>query len=342
MYQVLIACQKFDNDWDNFLIQESVCHHAFLRVWPRLIEKHFGHKDLSLICIDSDNSVQGIAPLVFFKSALFGRALISLPYLNCGGILSRSQQSYQFLRKKIEDLATEHEVQFTECRTFQKKFSSEWILRNHKVTYQRDLPEKEELLWKDFSSKLRSQIRRPEKAGIVCEHGRSECVDDFFKVFSENMRDLGSPHYSKQFMTDVIISIPQSEIIVAKHHSRPVAAGILIGLGSSLEIPWASSLRSYNNVSANMALYWHALKRGITLGYKTFDFGRSTPDSGPAKFKEQWGAKSQVLDWEYFGKNIPETSKDNPVLHLAQSGWKYLPLSVSRNLGPILFKMLPV
>ena len=58
-----------------------------------------------------------------------------------------------------------------------------------------------------------------------------------------------------------------------------------------LEIPWASTLQSANKYDVNMWMYRMILKKAIDLGYKYFDFGRSTRDANTYKFKKQWGAK---------------------------------------------------
>ena len=60
------------------------------------------------------------------------------------------------------------------------------------------------------------------------------------------------------------------------------------------------------------------------------DFGRSTPDEGTYKFKEQWGAEPVPLHWEYAllrGAVLPNASPTNPKFQLAIEMWKKLPLS---------------
>ena len=124
----------------------------------------------------------------------------------------------------------------------------------------------------------------------------------------------------------------------------PVASGFLIGFKKRLEIPWASSLKEYNKLSPNMLLYWSVLKFAIENGYKQFDFGRSSIESGTYRFKEQWGAKPIQLYWYYWlsnGGKLPELNPHNPKYQTAINIWKRLPLSVTKIIGPRIVKNLP-
>ena len=66
-------------------------------------------------------------------------------------------------------------------------------------------------------------------------------------------------------------------------------------------------------------------------GYRTFDFGRSTPDEGTFHFKKQWGAQPQELAWEYLGLSgaLPDQSPKNPKFRAAIALWQHLPVPVA-------------
>jgi hypothetical protein len=111
-----------------------------------------------------------------------------------------------------------------------------------------------------------------------------------------------------------------------------------------LEIPWASSLRRYNRLSPNMLLYWSVLEFACQRGFRVFDFGRSSPDSGPFRFKAQWGAAPVPLYWHYWVRNggpLPNLTPKNPRMQMAIRLWRRLPVAVTRFLGPPLVKNLP-
>ena len=160
------------------------------------------------------------------------------------------------------------------------------------------LPASKEELLKSFKSKLRSQISRPQKEGMTAIIGGAELIDPFYRVFSVNMRDLGSPVHSKRLFREIFQEFPENaKIGLVKYQGEDVAAGLIFCFRNTVEIPWASSLKKYNGLSPNMLLYWSLLEYSCDKGFQYFDFGRSTPEEGTYKFKEQWGAKPSPLYW---------------------------------------------
>jgi hypothetical protein len=111
-----------------------------------------------------------------------------------------------------------------------------------------------------------------------------------------------------------------------------------------VEVPWASSLREFNHLCANVRLYWAMLTDAIGRGASTFDFGRSTPDEGTYRFKAQWGAEPVPLVWEYWmagGRPLPDMSPKNPKFSRAIGIWQQLPVSLTRLIGPPIVRHIP-
>ena len=210
---------------------------------------------------------------------------------------------------------------------------------------QLSLPESDEVLWERFSGKLRAQIRRPQKEGAECIDGGIELLDPFYKVFSTNMRDLGTPVFPKALFGQMCERFPKStRIFVVNLRGRPVAAGITLAHRHTLEIPSASSLREFNRFSVNMLLYWSVLKYAIAQGHDQFDFGRSTMDAGTYRFKKQWGAVPKKLLWHYSlaeGGRIPELSPANPKYRAAITLWQHMPIWIANKVGPHIVRNLP-
>ena len=145
-------------------------------------------------------------------------------------------------------------------------------------------------------------------------HGGRELLDEFYAVFSRNMRDLGTPVYSQRWFAAILDAFPdRTRVFVVRHGGKPVAAAMLVGDRKHLEIPWASSLRDFNSIGVNMLLYWNVLEYACAQGYEVFDFGRSTMDSGTFKFKSQWGAQPQQLYWHYWIKARRRAAGDQSV-----------------------------
>jgi serine/alanine adding enzyme len=285
-----------------------------------------------------------VLPLVRLKTRLFGDYLVSMPYFNYGGALTVNDAVTQSLMCEAGALAERLGARHVEFRDTREQPGS-WPVRIDKVVMELRLPESADALWSALGSKLRAQIKRPTKENISARVGGAELLDDFYEVFARNMRDLGTPVYGRELFSSILTAFPQAAfIIVAYHEGRPVAAGFLLGHRERLEIPWAASLREYNPLGPNMLMYWEALKKGIADGYKVFDFGRSSVDSGTYRFKKQCGAVERPLRWHYWlphGAALPNLTPNNAKYRLAIWLWQRLPLRITNRIGPMLVRGLP-
>ena len=103
-------------------------------------------------------------------------------------------------------------------------------------------------------------------------------------------------------------------------------------------------VKEFRPLSPNTLLYWHLIRCAIEQGVRVFDFGRSTPDEGTYKFKQQWGAVPEPVCWEYElinGTGLPDQSPKNAKFQTAIAIWKRLPLGVTNFLGPRIVRSIP-
>jgi len=332
-----------DARWDDYVQRSTTAHAYHQSAWRRIIEKSFGHRTYYLMA-EHDGSVQGVLPLARLQSAMFGDFLVSLPYVNYAGCCATDAAASDALVQEAVGLAQSLGVRHLELRN-DDDTDHGLRTREAKVAMRLPLPDSPEALWKGFTSKLRSQIKRAQQESMEVRIGRAEELDAFYEVFSVNMRDLGTPVYAKRFFRCILDELPESTWICSvRLGNQPVAAGFLSGFRGTLEIPWASSLRQFNRLSPNMLLYWSVLKFATEQGFKTFDFGRSSRDSGPLRFKAQWGAAPVPLKWHYWIKKngpLPNLTPTNPRYQLAVRVWQRLPVAVTRVIGPGIVKNLP-
>jgi lipid II:glycine glycyltransferase (peptidoglycan interpeptide bridge formation enzyme) len=209
-----------------------------------------------------------------------------------------------------------------------------------------DLPENADVLMKSFKSKLRSQVRKPSKDGLEVRMGWAELLEDFYPVFVENMRDLGSPVHSKEWLRGIFDAFGDRArcAVVFMPDGEAAAGGVILCHSSTVSIPWASALRRLNRWNPNMLLYWAFLEYAANHDYTWFDFGRSTPEEGTYRFKAQWGAQPEALHWTRFnalGKNgdndlpVPEEDSDLQGRGREKAEWmiQRMPLALSQWFG---------
>jgi FemAB-related protein (PEP-CTERM system-associated) len=289
-----------DARWDAYVDAHPRAHQYHRSAWRRIIERAFDHETHYLFSESRSGAINGVFPLARLRSRMFGDFLVSVPYVNYGGCCADNEDIEQELLREGVRVATELGVDHLEVRTETARDMGLQV-RSAKASMRLPLGGSSERLWEKFPAKLRSQIKRAQKEGMDVRVGREEELEAFYRVFSVNMRDLGTPVYGLDFFGTVLRELPNSSWVVTVNlASVSVAAAILLGFRDRIEIPWASSLRQYNKLSPNMLLYWHSLKFAADRGFDVFDFGRSTPDSGPYLFIALWGASSIAVLWHYW------------------------------------------
>jgi FemAB-related protein (PEP-CTERM system-associated) len=331
-------------EWDAFVHAHPSASIYHLAAWRHLVADVFGHPSHHLMARDEHGTVTGVLPLVRIKSRLFGHYMVSLPYLDYGGPLGVDEETERELMHAAGAIAGEHGAGHVEFRGVVAQEPS-WPTRTDKVTLRRPLAENEEELWKSLSRGRRRQVKKASDGKSEVRIGGAELLGDFYAVFAENMRDLGTPVYDQAFFASMLARFPEATRIVAvRREGRAAGAAFLIGFRDRLEVPWVSTRRSMNAHYVNTLLYWELLRYAVSAGYREFDFGRSSLDSGTYAFKRQWGAEPVQLSWQYWlapGRGMPGLTPNSPKFRLAVRAWQQLPLALANRLGPRLVKDLP-
>lgn len=329
--------------WETFVSGRPEASSYHRLGWHAVCQQAFGSVSHCLVAWRSQRIV-GVLPLIQLKSALFGNFLVSMPFLNYGGVLAEDNAARNALTEQAAQLVRTLGCSHVELRELVP--SAGWPMRTDKVSMWLPLPASAEALWTQLGSKLRAQIKKGQGHGLAFETGGIELLDDFYRVFSTNMRDLGTPVYSRRFFELVLTQAPgRPELVVGRDaRGKAIAAALVLRHGERMEVPWASTLRRANALNANMVLYWTMLQHAIQAGCTTFDFGRSTADASTYRFKKQWGAQPVPLYWHYGmaeGQALPQLNPSNPKYRMAIAIWKRLPLALTNRLGPVLSRALP-
>jgi len=338
-----LAISSFDgpaDKWDGFVRAQSGWTHFHLYGWRRVMETVLGHECMYLVARDESQALRGVLPLVRVRSPVFGHFLVSMPFVNYGGPLG-APEAVRALAERAAALADEGQVKLLELRSRVPQ-PLELPVSHRKITVVLDLPGQEEQLWADFGSKLRSQVKRPQKEGVEMRFG-PEQVEPFFGVFARHMRDLGTPTQPKALFRAIADGFGDSVWFgCAYHQGRPVAGGAGFRWDAEFEMTWASSLAAYNPIAPNMLLYWSFMQRAIADRVTLFNFGRCTPGVGTPRFKRQWGSRDEPLWWYQRGTGASSTpSPDDPAFAWGPRIWRRLPLALATALGPRIVRLIP-
>lgn len=294
-----------------------------------------------------DGQTVGSLPLVFMQTMLFGRLLVSLPYLNWGGALADDADAEVGLVDRAAELADELNVRFLELRHENAvEHPKLTILRNEKCQMRMPIST-EEAAWKTCRSTVRTQVRKGDKQDFEIAFGHSELLEGFYEVFARNMRDLGTPVYSKRLFAEFLSQLgQQAELCVVRKEGTPIAGALLFhhsGANGITEVPSASALREYRPTAVNTWMYWQLIKRAVEHESKIFDFGRSTPSGPTFDFKRKWGATPSPTAWQFYARQgeANQARPDNDKYNRAIETWKRLPIWLTKVIGPKIVRGIP-
>ncbi len=326
--------------WDSYVENASSGSVFHLFSWKDIIKESYGHKPYYLAANNNGNIV-GILPLYFLRLPLLGSSLVSVPYLDYAGICAETKDIRNLLLENAVRLAQGKKIDNLNLRELRQEKWPGLVTDLDKVTMELELVPKADVVWKRMSSKRRNKIRMAEKTGMHVEIHGAERLEDFYRIYSTNMRDLGSPVHSLLFFQKIFQYLPEKvHLFLALKEEMIIGASICLKFGETLTISWASSLRDYFSLRPNETLYWEAIKWGCVNGYKVFDFGRSTVGSGTYEFKKLWGARPRQIYWQYImfnGNRAPQADpKKWKFSSLVIHTWQNLPLPLANKFGPLL------
>jgi FemAB-related protein (PEP-CTERM system-associated) len=338
-----ISADAEEAAWNAYVSRHPLATADHLWGWRPIFEEVFGQR-CEYLTAERQGSIVGVLPLVLFSSRLFGRFAVSVPYLNYGGLLADDDGAARALVGRATEAARSFGASHVELRHGARRLA-DLPYRQHKIGLMLDLPPTADLLWQKIDRKIRNQVRKAQKENLTVTTGGPELIDAFYAIFARNMRDLGTPVYSKQLFAAALRQFgPAADVTVVKQGEKPLAGAIAIAFRGTRLVPWASSLREFRHLCPNMLLYWELLRTSVERGAGVFDFGRSSPGGGTHQFKLQWGAREEPLHWEYVmlrGGEPPNQGPSNPKFAAAIAAWKRMPMWAANVCGPRLARHLP-
>lgn len=341
--------EKEQEVWDDYVLSHSEASPYHLWAWRNSVAQSYKHEPLYFVA-EEKHDITGIFPLFHLKFPGMVNELTALPFCDVGNCLADSVEVQTRLLTCATKIAKELGCRSSSLRGSLRDFgnlsATEEGKKKGKVRMCLSLPQNADVLWGDFKSKLRSQVRKAEKNGVKFYWKREDGVEDFYDVYCQNMHCLGSPPHSKKLFSAIMENYGQrARIGLAVSEGKCIGAGLILSTNTMTSIPWASTLREHNHLGPNMLLYWNFLKFSADAGLKLFDFGRSTEGEGTYNFKKQWGAEPLPLEWFSFNttSNCVEKIKQTDSAggrQVAARIWMKLPLSVSNVVGPKLRKYI--
>lgn len=325
-------------EWDAFVEATPGAALGHAAAWARILRDSYRLASHYLAARDASGALAGVLPLVCFRTLRGRRELISLPFLDTGGILATSAAAESSLLAAAREFARELGAGALELRQLTPLREGPVAREQSRVDLVMPLDHDEQAQWKALGAKVRNQTRKAEQSGLAPASGAArDRVADFFAPFAVNMRDLGSPAHAQRFY-EVMAQVfgDRLSIHLALLGDRSVGGLVAIDFAGTVTVPWASTLRAERARCPNNLIYWEAIRWAIARGARWFDFGRSPRESGTHRFKLGWGASERELAWIRLGSDgepIAAAASPGPLLEQLARAWTRLPVGLANALG---------
>ena len=323
-------------EWDAFIDQHPDGTFFHLSGWQQVLHHTLQHPTYYLMARENGLLV-GVLPLAWVKSRLFGNTLVSTPFCVYGGAVGEPA-----VRRALEQHAVELGhllgVDHVELR-YRDAQDNDWITRSQHATFGMPLADDDAAILAGIKKNQRALIRKGLQSEMTCHIEQDNT--DFYAIYSESLRNLGTPVFSKQLIDALQQAFPaQSDILTIRQHAEAVSSVFNFYYKNQVLPYYGGGKPVARELKSNDLMYYqlmcHARQQRAC---NFFDFGRSKLDSGAFSYKKHWGMQDHLLHYQFKlikAEQLANLSPNNPKYQLFIKLWQKLPLAVSRWLGPKL------
>lgn len=345
------------------LWEEYVAHHPggtlfHTLIWRNAVRDVFGHQSRYLAAW-REKELVGVLPLMLVRSRLAGRILVSVPYAVYGGSLADDQVVHNALIAHARSLADRLSCQWLDIRSSDAQAPDLPVAKRY-VTFRKPLPDTVSGVLDELPRKARAAARQARERYKLEALFDDDGLETLWSLYSQSMRRVASVNYPLDFFCALVertVAVTSRDANLGRgdqaghlvqlilHNSKPIA-GVLSFIYRDTLMPYfAGCDERYEKYHPNNFLYLTAMERGVEIGCRRFDFGRSRVDNaGSYNFKRFQGFEPTPLNYQYYvprNGRVPDLHPGNRKLELAQQVWTRLPLAVTRPLGSWLAKSIP-
>jgi FemAB-related protein (PEP-CTERM system-associated) len=311
--------------------------------WSRAVARGCGQRAHYLI-VERQGALIGCLPLVDVRSALFGRALVSVGFGTGGGLLTAAEGVAESLAEAGWALAQRLGCPSLELRG--GRLPEGWAAQQGThASFDRELPADVDTLLRSIPKKQRAEVMRARRLGLETSAGNDRRHRDVhFHCYAESMRNLGTPIFPRTLFEAMLDEFgTEADVVVAWNDERPLAAFLNFYFKGACFAYWGGGGTEARSWRANDLLYFDVMARAIARGCTRADIGRSKVGSGTWQRKRIWGFDETPLVYGVRtadGAKPREVNPLNPRYRMQIAAWQRLPLWLANRAGPLIARGL--
>ncbi len=330
--------------WDQFVHQHPLGTFCHLSGWKTVIEDGAGQRCPYLVA-KTGAEIVGVLPLSIKKHWLFGKALISNMFCVYGGVLAVDAGATKAICDAAWKMAEEAGIPILELRSIvaQHKQQTNWVQLSGSATFIKDLADDEETQLLAIPRKQRAVIRKSLKNELQTRW--TDDLDVFYDLYARSVWSLGTPVFPKKLF-EGLKSVFDDKVVIQLTEDRngmPIASLMSFYFKDTVMPYYAGGNSLVRKTAAHDFMYFQLMLEARKKGCSQFDFGRSKIDSGPYRFKKNWGFDPKPLEYEMRladGVEPPNLSQQSGPYATLSNYWKKIPFGLSKLIGPPLARHL--
>lgn len=325
--------------WDKFVENSPDGLPTHLASWKKILQNTYGY-NCYFLRASKDDHVVGVLPLFHIRSRITGNSLQSMP----GAICAQSPEIALRLIDEAEKIAEDIRVDYLFLRDSRRTWSDsnlKYIEANRGIRI--TLPGDPELAWKKLHHGLRKQVRQGRKNSKVSVKVFRDDAHDFFQAFLTFSRQIGTPLFGQQFISNILKEFNEKCLIITVYHEdEPIAGFFCLILSNKILGIWGGGIHDARQAKATQRAYWKLIEYGCLNDITVLDLGRSPYPSSQYNFKEKWGDESYPIFQLYklYSGQLPKildprnNKSGNGSLPILNQIWSLLPLKLVGRIGP--------
>lgn len=339
MYQIstlAVDDQQKHAQWDAFVDQRADGTFFHLSGWQRVLQLTLGHPTYYLYAT-LNHEIVGVLPLAWVHSKLFGNALVSTPFCVYGGAVGEPEIR-RLLEDKAAEIGRELGVNQVELR-YRDPQENDWLTRSQHATFGMPLAADDAAILAGIKKNQRALIRKGLQSELTREIEQDPT--DFYAIYSESLRNLGTPVFSAKLIQALQQAFPDRTDILTVREAGKAVSSVFNFYYKNQVLPYYGGGKPVaRELKSNDLMYYQLMCHArAEKGCNFFDFGRSKLDSGAFSYKKHWGMQDHLLHYQFKlikAQQLSNLSPNNPKYQLFIRLWQKLPLPISRWLGPKL------
>ncbi|OJU88113.1 hypothetical protein BGO17_04030 [Candidatus Saccharibacteria bacterium 49-20] len=280
--------------WDEYVL-ELGGHPLQLWSWGQVKSGH-GWVAERVFAYDEDKVV-GAAQVLIRRLPLPLRAFSYIPR----GPLAEDEYKDEFLDKLAVLVKRDHHAVALSIEPDTTAFEKPegWVRATNKVlsaeTIMLDTTKSESDLLADMAKKTRQYIRKSGADVKIRQIKKREDIEECLKIYQQTAARAGFNLHNTQYYLDVFIQMQDHSPIFAAYNGEEIVAFLWLAISESTAYELYGGMNELGqDLRANYALKWHAIKKVKEWGLSHYDFGGLVA-GGVSNFKQGWASEVTVL-----------------------------------------------